>query len=243
MQYSETDLTEATKIISYLRSIQIYAVVILILSVLYVGFKIHNNTIGIELYLLDSFIGLVSLGSLAIFINLNSTTANMYGVSCIISGIIYSFSIVYYRGDTDTFITGIGLLAGLTVIRQGAKVAFGNRTKEAFSKVNQKKIAFVIHILKSLKQSLSNENDAIHCTYTDDEKRRNLSIKLLDDVACFVLHGHSEPIFFDRNNVYISQLQKNQDFLEVSISVDNHDWLEAQLKPDDFIKYEKWKDR
>jgi hypothetical protein len=242
MKYDETDLTEATKIISYLRSIQIFAFVILILSVLYLGFKIYNNTTGTELYLLDCFIGIMGLGSLAIFINLNSKTANMYGVSCIIAGVIYSFSIIYYRGDTDSFITGTGLLVGLIVIRQGVRVAFGNRSQEAFSKVNQKKVAFVMNILKSLQQSLPNENDVIHCTYTDEGEKRNLSIKLLDDVACFVLKVNSEPVFFDRNNVYISLLQENQDFLDVSISVHNHDWLEAQLKPDDFKKYEAWKD-
>jgi hypothetical protein len=242
MKYNETDLTETARIISYLRSIQIYAVAILLVSVLYVGFKIYSNTKGIELYLLDFFIGVMSLGSLAIFIRLNSKTANIYGVSCIISGLICSFSILYYRGDTDTFITGTGLLAGLFVIRQGVRVAFGNRTREAFSKANQKKIAFVTNILKSLIQSLLDGNDVIHCTYTDDGKKRNLSIKLLDDVACFVLHGHSEPLFFDRNNVYFSELGKKPDFLNVSISVHNHDWLEAQFKPGDFKKYEKWKD-
>ena len=69
-----------------------------------------------------------------------------------------------------------------------------------------------------------------------------MSIKLLDDVACFLLNGHSTPTFVDRNNIYISDLQGNQNFLQVSIVAYNHDWLEAQFKPDDFKKYEAWKD-
>jgi hypothetical protein len=242
MKYSETDLTETTKILSYLRSIQIYAVIILIVSALYFCFKIYMNTKGTELYLLDCFIGIVSLGSLSVFINLTSFTANIYGISCILAGVLYSFSIIYYRGDTDSFVIAIGFIAGLIVIRQGVKVAFGNRTKEAFSMANQKRVLFLINLLKSLRQSLPNEKDAIHCTYTHEGKKRSLSIKLLDDVACFLLQGHSEPIFFDRNNVYISELQKYPDFVQVSITVENHDWLEAQFKPDDFKKYVKWKD-
>jgi hypothetical protein len=242
MKYSETDLTEATKILSYLRSIQIYAVVILILSALYFGFKIYNNTKGTEIYLLDGFIGIMSMGSLSVFINLTSLTANIYGISCILAGVLYSFSIIYYRGDSDSFVTAIAFITGLIVIRQGVRVAFGNRSQEAFSRTNQKKVAFIENLLKSLKQSLPNDKNAIHCTYIHEEKKRDLSIKLLDDVACFVLQGHSEPVFFDRNNVYISELQKYPDFVHVSITVENHDWLEAQFKPDDFKKYEKWKD-
>jgi len=46
MKYSETDLTEATKILSYLRSMQIYAVTILCASLLYLGLKIYNDTKG-----------------------------------------------------------------------------------------------------------------------------------------------------------------------------------------------------
>ena len=214
MKYNETDLTEATKIIAYLRSIRIYAIVILILGVLYLGFKIYNNTTGTELYLLDCFIGIISLGSLSIFITLNSKTANIYGISSIIAGAVYSFSVVYYRGDTDTFVTGIGVIAGLIVIKQGVNVAFGSRSQEAFSRANQKKVSFVINLLKSLKQSMPNEKNVIHCTYTHEGKQKNLSIQLLDDVACFFLKGNSEPMFFDRNTVYITELQKNRGFLE-----------------------------
>jgi hypothetical protein len=242
MKYSETDLTETTKILSYLRSIQIYAVVILILSALYFCFKIYMNTKGTELYLLDCFIGVISLGSLSLFINLNSKTANIYGVSSIIAGAIFLFCILYYRGDTDSFVTGIGVIAGLIVIKRGVSVVFGNRSQEAFSRANQKKVSFVINLLKSLRQPLPNEKDAIHCTYTHEGKQRKLSIKLLDGVACFVLDGHAEPMFVDRNNLYISELQKYPDFVQVSITVENHDWLEAQFKPDDFKKYVKWKD-
>ena len=242
MKYNEADLTEATKILAYLRSIRIYAIVILILGVLYLSFKIHNNTTGTELYLLDCFIGIISLGSLSVFITLNSKTANLYGISSIIAGAIYSFSVVYYRGDTDAFVTGIGVFAGLIVMKQGVNVAFGNRSQEAFSRTNQKKVSFVINLLKSLKQSRPNGKNAIHCTYTHEGKQKNLSIQLLDDVACFLLEGNSEPMFFDRKNVYMSVLQKNADSLNVSIMAANHDWIEAQFKPDDLKKYQSWKD-
>jgi hypothetical protein len=243
MKYSETDLTEATKIISYLRSMRIYAVAIFFSGLLYLGLKIHNNTKGTELYLLYCFTGIIILGSLSIIIRLNYKTANIYGLSCIIAGVIYSFSILYYRGETPGFFTAIGSVVGLIVIRQGVSVAFGNRSQEAFSRVNQKKVSFVKNLLKSLKQSLPDEKNVIHCTFADDKgEKRDLSIKLLDDVACFLLNGHSTPIFFDCNNVYISELQGNRNFLNVSINVDNHDWLEAQFKPDDFKKYQAWKD-
>jgi len=243
MKYNETDLTEATKIISYLRSIRIYAVTILFSSLLYLGLKLHNNIKGTELYLLYCFTGIIILGSLSVIIRLNSKTANIYGLSCIVAGVIYSFSIFYYRGETPDFFTTIGFIVGLIVIRQGVSVAFGSRSQEAFSKVNQEKVSFVNNLLKSLKQSHPDEKNAIHCTYTDDEgKKRNLSIKLLDDVACFLLTGDSTPIFFGRNSVYISELQGNPNFLNVSIIIDNHDWLEAQFKLDDFKKYQAWKD-
>lgn len=121
-------------------------------------------------------------------------------------------------------------------------MAFGSRLQEAFSRVNQKKVSFVRNLLKSLKQSLPNDKDVIHCTYNDDGKKRNLSIKLIDDVACFLLEGHSAPIFVDRNNVYIFELQRNPDFLNVSITLYSNEWLDAQFKRDDFKKYQGWKD-
>ena len=243
MKYSETELTEAIKIISYLKSIRTYAVAILLLSLLYIGFKIHKNTTGTELYLLYYFTGVIILGSLSAVINLNNMTANIYGVSCIIAGVIYSFSIIYYRGETEGFYTAIGLFIGLIVIRQGVSVAFGNHSKEVFSTVNQKKVSFVKKLLKSLKQPLPNEDNVILCTYLDEGEKRNLRIKLLDDVACFLLNGHATPVFFNRNDIYISELQDNPDFIKVSVIVDNHDWLEAQFKPNDFKKYEVWKEK
>ncbi len=243
MSYNEEDLTEATKIIAYLKSIRIFAIVILILGVLYFGFKLYNNTTGTELYLLDGFIGLLSLGSLAIFISLISKTAAIYGISSILAGLIFAYSVFSYRGDTDSFIVGIGVLAGLIVVRQGFRAAFGSRSQEAFSRANQKKVSFVIHVLKSLKQKRPDGKDAMHGTYTHEEKRKKLSIQLLDDVACFVLEGQADPTFFDRKNVYMSELRRNGSTLDISIMVDNHDWIEAQFSPDDFKKYEAWKDR
>jgi hypothetical protein len=127
-------------------------------------------------------------------------------------------------------------------MRQGVMVAFGNCSREAFSKINQAKVSLVINLAKSLQQSLPDEQNVIHCTYTDDGEKRNVRIKLLDDVACFLFNGDSTPIFFDRNNVYIIELQDNQNFLNVSITTHNRDWIEAQLKPSDFKKYQKWKD-
>ena len=69
-----------------------------------------------------------------------------------------------------------------------------------------------------MKQSLPNEQNVIHCTYNDGGEKRNVKIKLLDDVACFLFNGDSTPIFFDRNNVYILELQDNPNFLNVSIT-------------------------
>jgi hypothetical protein len=241
MKYSDTDLTEAIEIISYLKSIRIYAVAILPLSLLYMGLKIHNNTAGTELYLLYCFTGIIILGSLSVLINLSNITANIYGISYIIAGVIYSFSIIYYRGETEGFFTAIGLLVGLIVIRQGISVAFGNRSKEVFSTVNQKKVVFVKNLLKSLKQPLPNEDNVIHCIYIDEGEKRNLRIKLFDDVACFLLDVRTAPVFFNRKDIYISELQDNTDFIKVSIIVDNHDWLEAQFKTNDYRKYEAWK--
>jgi len=241
MKYSDTDLTEAIEIISYLKSIRIYAVAILLLSLLYMGLKIYNNTAGTELYLLYCFTGIIILGSLSVVINLNNMTANIYGISYIIAGVIYSFSIIYYRGETEGFFTAIGLLVGLIVIRQGVSIAFGNRSKEVFSTANQKKVVFVKNLLKSLKQPLPNEDNVIHCIYIDEGEKRNLCIKLFDDVACFLLDVRVAPVFFNRKDIYISELQDNPDFIKVSIIVDNHDWLEAQFKTNDFRKYEAWK--
>jgi hypothetical protein len=242
MNYNETDLTEATNIISYFRSIRIYAVVLLFLSLVYTGLKFLNDVNGTELYLLCCVTGLLTLGTLSILVRLNSGTANLYGVSSIIAGVIYLFSILYYQGATWGVFTTVVFIAGLAVMRQGVMVAFGNRSRKAFSKINQAKVSLVINLAKSLQQSLPNEQNVIHCTYTDDGEKRNVRIKLLDDVACFLFNGDSTPIFFDRNNVYIIELQDNQIFLNVSITTHNRNWIEAQFKPDDFKKYQKWKD-
>ena len=242
MKYNETDLTEATKIISYFRSMRIYAAVILFLSLVYSGLKILNDTNGAGLYLLYGFAGLIILGTLSVILRLNSVTANLYGISSIIGGGLYSFSIVYYQGATWGFFTTVAFIAGLIVIRQGVKVAFGYRSREAFSGTNQARVSFVTNLLKSLKQSFPNEQNVIHCTYTDDDKKRNVRIKLLDDVVCFLFEGDSAPVFFDRKNIYFLEVQDNSHFLNVSITAHNHDWIEAQLKPEDFKKYQAWKD-
>jgi hypothetical protein len=240
MNYNETDLTEATNIISYFRSIRIYAVVILFLSLVYTGLKFLNAANGTELYLLCGVTGLLALGTLSILVRLNSGTANFYGVSSIIAGVIYLFSLLYYQSATWGFFTTVLFIAGLAVMRQGLMVAFGNRSREAFSKINQAKVSFVIKLIKSLKQSLPDDQNVIRCTYSDDDKKRNMRIKLLDDVACFLFNGDPTPVFFDRKNVSFFELQENSNFLNVSITVHNHDWIEAQLKPADFKKYQAW---
>ena len=96
MKYSDTDLTEAITILSYFKSIRIYAVMISLLSLLYLGFKVYNNTTGTELYLVYCFTGLIILGSLSVFVTLNNITANIYGISYIIAGPVSIFSIIYY---------------------------------------------------------------------------------------------------------------------------------------------------
>jgi hypothetical protein len=68
MKYNEADLTEATKIISYLRSIRIYAVAMVCLCLLYLVFKIYYDTRGTELYLLSCSEGIITVDSLSILI-------------------------------------------------------------------------------------------------------------------------------------------------------------------------------
>jgi hypothetical protein len=240
--YNETDLTEAIKIISYLRSIRIYAVTIACLCLPYLGFRMYTDARGTELYLLSCATGVLVLGSLSVIIRLNYKTANLYGVSSIVAGVLYSFSLLYYQSNTNTVIITIGFIAGVILIGQGVRVAFGSRSRDAFSKANQKKVSFVVHLLKSLKQSLPDEKNVIHCTYSNDGKKSNVRIKLLDNVACFLFDGQTDPAFFDRSNMYIFELQDNRDVLNVSITVHSHDWIEAQLKPADFKKYQAWKD-
>ena len=243
MKYNETDLTEATKIISYLRSIRIYAAGISIFSLMFFALKIIGDARGTELYLLYFFTAVILVGSISVIFRINHITANIYGLSCIIAGGVFSFYIIYYRGDAADFFTGAGFIAGLLVIRHGVSLAFGNRARYAFSAANQKIVYFVENQIKSMKKPLPDEKDVIHATHTDDQgKKRALRIKFVDDVAWFLLDGHSAPIFADRNNVYISLLRDNPNSLNVSITVDNHDWLETEFKPDDFSKYKLWKD-
>lgn len=243
MKYNEADLTEATKIISYLRSIRIYAAGISIFSLMFFAMKIFGDAAGRELYLLYFFTGIILVGGLSVIYRINHMTANIYGLSCIIAGGVFSFYIIYYRGDAADLFTGAGFIAGLLVIRHGVSLAFGSRARYAFSAANQKMVSFVAYHMKSLKKPIPDDKDVIHATHTDDRgKKRNLRIKFVDDVAWFLLDGHSAPLFADRNNVYISLLSDNPGSLNVSITVDNHDWLEAEFKPDDLRKYELWKD-
>jgi hypothetical protein len=240
--YNETDLTEAAKIISYFRSIRVYAVTIACLCLFYAGFKLFTDIRGTELYLIAGATGVLILGSLSIIVRLNYRTATLYGASSIIAGGLYSFSALYYQGDTGNVITTIAFIAGLIVMGRGATVAFGRRSRNAFSRENQKKVSFIINLLKSLKQSRPNEKNIIHCTYTDDGKKSNVRITLLDNVACFLFEGQSVPVFFDRANVYIFELQANAGIINVSITAHSHDWIEAQFTPADFKKYQIWKD-
>ena len=241
MKYTETDLTEATKLVSYLRSVQKYALVVLLLSILYFGFRFYGSSEHLELYILSFFTGVMIVGSLSIIIRLNHT-AIIYGFSCIVAGAMFIFSLVYYLNTTPVFLLTICSVIGLLVIRHGVNLVFGKRSQDIFSRTNQKKILFVKNLIKSLEHSLPNEKNVIHGTYTDGGERRNLKIKFLDDIACFLPDRQSFPIFFDRSNVFMFELQDNRDFLHVSIVVENHNWLEADLKPDDFKKYQSWKD-
>jgi hypothetical protein len=241
MKYSETDLTEATKVISYLRSVRTYAVILLCASLLYPVLRIGINAKGTELYLLYFFSGIIILGSLAT-IRLNRKTAIFYGASSIIAGIIYLFCILYYWSKIQSFFMVPGVILGIIILRQGISVTLGRRSKEAFSKANQEKVSFIKNLLRSMKKSLPNDKDVIHCISDDNGGKRDLSIKFIDNIACFLLKGHSTPIFVDRGNVYIFGLQSSPAFLDVSITLYSNEWLQAKLKPDDFKKYQKWKD-
>jgi hypothetical protein len=241
MKYSETDLTEATKVISYLRSVRTYAVILLCASLLYPALRIGINAKGTELYLLYFFSGIIILGSLAT-IRLNRKTAIFYGASSIIAGIIYLFCILYYWSKIQSFFMVPGVILGIIILRQGISVTLGRRSKEAFSKANQEKVSFIKNLLLSMKKSLPNDKDVIHCISDDNGGKRDLSIKFIDNIACFLLKGHSTPIFVDRGNVYIFELQSSPAFLDVSITLYSNEWLQAKLKPDDFKKYQKWKD-
>jgi hypothetical protein len=240
--YDETDLTEATKIISYFRTVRISAVAISLLFLISAGFTMFAVSRGTELLLLAGAAGVLIPGSVSILIRLNYRTATLYGISSIIAGGIYAFSFLYYGAEREGFFTAIGFIAGLLVVGQGVRVAFGSRARYAFSRENQKRVSFVINVLQALKQSLPDEKNVIHCTYTNDENIRGLRIKFLDAVACFLFEGQSSPVFFDRTNLYIFELQTNADVIYVSITAHSHDWIEAQFTRADFKKYQVWKD-
>jgi hypothetical protein len=241
MKYSETDLTEATKVISYLRSVRIYAVILLCASLLYPALKIGINAKGTELYLLYFFSGIIILGSFSIIVHLNRKTAILYGASSIIAGVIYLFCVLYYRSKIQSFFIVPGVILGIIILRQGISVTLGRRSQEAFSKANQEKVSFIKNLLRSMKKSLPNDKDVIHCISDDNGEKRDLSIKFIDNIACFLLKGHSAPIFVDRGDVYILELRRSADFLSVCITLYSNEWLEAEFTPDDFKKYEKWK--
>jgi hypothetical protein len=57
------------------------------------------------------------------------------------------------------------------------------------------------------------------------------------------LQGQPTPLFFDRGNIDFFALEDTRDYVHVSIVADHHDWLQADLKPDDFKKYQVWKTR
>jgi hypothetical protein len=241
MKYSETDLTEAAKVISYLRSVRVYAVILLCAGLLYPALKIWAGANGAELYLLYCFTGILTLGSLSIIIRLNRRTAFFYGTSSVLAGIIYLFSILYFRGKIQSFFMIPGVILGIMMVRQGIFAAFGRRSQEAFSAANQGKISFINDLLKSLRNSPPNE-DTINCVCDDNGKKRDLSIKFTDDMACFLLKGQHTPIFAERKNVYISELQGGPAFLNVSITLYNNEWLEAEFTKDAFRKYQRWKE-
>ena len=244
MKYSDSDLTQAIKIISYLKSLRLYAFATLSVSVLYVLAKIFTDLQGTELYLQASFTGIIVSGSLLYILRQTFRTVFIYGVSCILGGALYLFTLVYYHGKAEIIPLAFGFIIGLLVIRHGVSLAFGKRSQEIFSKVIQDIVGHVNTLTRSVKTSLPDEKDVIHCTYTDDKgTQRTLKIKLLDDIACFLTGDETFPMFVDRTNVVITDLRENPDFVEVSISIENHDWLEAQFKPDDFKKYQSWKDR
>lgn len=242
MKYTEEELTEATKLVVYLRSIQKYAVAIALLSIFYFGFRFYSHSENRTIYLLAIFTGIMIVGSLSIIIRMNRKTSIIYGFSCMLAGGVFLYSLVYYRIETSDFITTVGFIIGLLVIRHGIHLVFGRYSQEIFSRSNQRKISFVRNVIASMKHSFPTDENIVHCTYTNDGKTRNLKIKFLDDIACFLLAGQPTPLFFDRQNISLFELRNNGDFLRVSVVADSHDWLEADLKAEDFKKYQRWKD-
>lgn len=242
MKYREKDLTETTKVISYLRLVQKYAAAVLLFSIVYSGFRLYHSTDSRDFYLLTLFTGVMIIGSLSVIIHLNHKTVILYGFSCVVAGCAFLFSLFYYKNVTPVFVTAAGLITGILGIRHGVHLVFGKRSQEIFSRANQKKISFVRNLIKSMKESSADDRNMIHCTYSDDGKIKTMKIAFQDDIACLLLGGQRTPIFFDRDNIYLSEHQAKGDSLRVSVVADNHDWLEADLKRDDFKKYQKWKD-
>jgi hypothetical protein len=243
MKYTEEELTEATKFIDYLRSIQRYAIVLLALSSLYSAFRLYQHADSHEIYLLAVFVGVLALGSLSVIIRIHHKTAITYGLSCVVGTGVFFYTLFLYGHTNPDIITATGIIVGLLVIRHAVQLVFGKRSQVIFSQKNQKKIAFVSNLITSLKHSHPGDKDVIHCNYISDDKSKKMKIQFLENVACFLLNGQRSPLFFDRDNIALFELRDNGDLLRVSVVADNHDWLEADLKRADFKKYQKWKDR
>jgi hypothetical protein len=242
MKYSEIEFTETIKIISYLKKLRIYAAAVLILSLMYFGFKMFTHAEKSEHYLLFGFFGIILTGCILVFVRLNYRTVFLYGTSCIISGSIFVFSLIYYRGDTDILFTSIGAITGLLVMRGGIKIAFGKNTQEIFSGHIQGLVSSAENLITSTRNSSPGEKDVIHCTYTDDRDRKlSVKIKFVDDLACFLLGDKYTPFFFSRNSLFLFVQNEDSDMLDASVIVDNSEWLQAQIRREDFKKYEAWK--
>ena len=204
MKYSDSDLTQAIKIISYLKTLRLYAFATLSASVLYLLARLFFDLHGTELYLQASFTGIIVSGSLLYIIRQTFRSAFIYGVSCVLGGALYVFTLVYYHGKSEIIFLAFGFIIGLLVIRHGVSLAFGKRSQEVFSKVIQDIVAHVHTLAQSVKESLPDENDVIHCTYTDDKgTKRILKIKFIGDIACFLASEETMPMFVDSNNVVI----------------------------------------
>lgn len=242
MKYSDSDLTQAIKIIAYLKSLRLYAFATLSASVVYFVVRLIFDLQGTELYLQASFTGIIVFGSILYVVRQSFRTVFIYGLSCILGGALYLFTLVYYHGKAEIILLAFGFIIGLLIIRHGISLAFGKRSQEVFSKVIQDIVVYVNTLTQSVKESLPDEKDVIHCTYTDDKgMKKTLKIRFIDDIACFLTEDETFPMFVDRNNVIVTDLQDNRDFVDVSISIENHDWLEARFMPDDFKKYQSWK--
>jgi uncharacterized membrane protein len=240
MKCSETELTEATKVISYLRSVRVYAVILMCATLVYPALRVGTGAKGAELYFLLCFSAIVLLGSLSVIARLNRKTVFVYGISSILAGVIYLFSIFYYKSRVQFFFMVPGLVLGIMTIRQGMDAAFGRRSQDAFSKANQEKISFINEVLGALKKSPPDEN-TIQCISDDNGEIKGLSIKFIDNMACFLLKGERTPLFVERGDVYILEIRSSPEAIRVCITLYNNEWLEADFTPEDFKRYETWK--